>query len=166
VALLALCLQLAVVYQQSLKNYLRGGYFAGLQGRYLYSFVAVVAVLVAVGLCRLLPEGRQRVAPRVAVVVVLGMQAIGAVTALRGFWWPEGEGLRRALAVQAAWAPFGRLTTVLAVVVVCAAAAAVLLAPARVRARQGVPVTPGGHARCDGTAAGRGGTTWSRRTRS
>ena len=126
VALAALCLQLAVVYQQSLKNYLRGGYFAGLQGRYLYSFVAVVAVLVAVALCRLLPASRRELAPRLAVAAVLALLAVGVATALRGFWWPADEGLRRAVAVQAAWAPFGRVTTVLAVVLTCAAAAALL----------------------------------------
>ena len=138
VALAALCVQLAVVYQQSLKNYLRGGYFAGLQGRYLYSFVAVVAVLVAVGLVRLLPGPGRHLAPRLAVAAVLVMQALGVAAALRGFWWPVGEGLRRAVAIQAAWAPFGRLTTVLAVVVTCAAAAALLSglgAPPRARAR-------------------------------
>ena len=70
VALAALCVQFAVVYQQSLKNYLRGGYFAGLQGRYLYSFVAVVAVLVAVGLSRLLPARTRHLAPLLALGAV------------------------------------------------------------------------------------------------
>jgi hypothetical protein len=102
VALAAFCVQLAVVGQQSLKNYLRGGYFAGLQGRYLYAFVGVVAALVAVGLARVVPR---RVLPLVALAAVVVLQAVGALTALDGFWWPEGEGVRRALAVQAAWAP-------------------------------------------------------------
>ena len=126
VALAALCVQFAVVYQQSLKNYLRGGYFAGLQGRYLFSFVAVVAALVAVGLCGLLPERRRHLAPRLALASVVLLQAVGVLTSLRGFWWPSGEGLRRALAIQAAWAPYGRGTTVLVVLVVCGSAAALL----------------------------------------
>ena len=123
VALAALCVQLAVVGQQSLKNYLRGGYFAGLQGRYLYAFVGVVAALVAVGLARVVPR---RVLPLVALGVVVVLQAVGALTALEGFWWPDGEGLRRALAVQAAWAPFPRAVSLLAVLV--AGACTVLLA--------------------------------------
>jgi hypothetical protein len=114
VALAAFCVQLAVVGQQSLKNYLRGGYFAGLQGRYLYAFVGVVAALVAVGLARVVPR---RVLPLVALAAVVVLQAVGALTALDGFWWPEGEGVRRALAVQAAWAPFPRAVSLLAVLV-------------------------------------------------
>ena len=123
VALAAFCLQLAVVGQQSLKNYLRGGYFAGLQGRYLYAFVGVVAALVAVGLARVVPR---RVLPLVALVAVVVLQAVGAVTALDGFWWADGEGLRRALAVQAAWAPFPRVVSLVALLV--AGACTVLLA--------------------------------------
>ena len=111
VAVAAFCLQLAVVYQQSLKNYLRGGYFAGLQGRYLYAFVGVVAALVAIGLARVLPRARLPLAALAAVVV---LQLVGVATALHGFWSPAGEGLRRALAVQAAWAPFPRPVTLVA----------------------------------------------------
>ncbi len=127
-ALAALCLQLAVVGQQSLKNYLRGGYFAGLQGRYLYAFVGVVAALVAVGLSRVLPR---RVLPLVALAAVVVLQAVGALTALDGFWWPDGQGLRRALAVQAAWAPFPRTVSLLAALVAagCAVALAARLVP-------------------------------------
>lgn len=107
-------LQTAVVYQQSLKNYLRGGYLAGLQGRYLFAFVAVLAALVAVGAAQALPARARRSAPLFALAAAVGMQAVGVLTALRGFWWPDGEGLRRALAIQAAWAPFPRETTLLA----------------------------------------------------
>jgi hypothetical protein len=77
VALAAFCVQVAVVYQQSLKNYLRGGYFAGLQGRYLFAFVAVLAALVALGLSGLLPRARQRVAPLAALAAVAVMQVVG-----------------------------------------------------------------------------------------
>jgi hypothetical protein len=112
-----------VVYQQSLKNYLRGGYLAGLQGRYLFAFVAVLAAVVAVGLAGALPGRTRRWAPLVALLGVLGMQAVGVATALRGFWWPDGEGLRRALAIQSAWAPFPRWTTLLAALVGLAAVA-------------------------------------------
>ncbi len=123
VALASFCVQLAVVGQQSLKNYLRGGYFAGLQGRYLYAFVGVVAALVAVGLARAVPR---RVLPLLALGAVVVLQAVGVLTALEGFWWPDGEGLRRALAVQSAWAPFPRAVSLLAVLV--AGACTVLLA--------------------------------------
>ena len=128
VALAAFCLQLAVVGQQSLKNYLRGGYFAGLQGRYLYAFVGVVAALVAIGLARVVPR---RVLPLVALVAAVVLQAVGAATALDGFWWADGEGLRRALAVQAAWAPFPRVVSLLTagVAVACAALLAARLLP-------------------------------------
>jgi hypothetical protein len=122
-AVAGFALQTAVVYQQSLKNYLRGGYLAGLQGRYLFAFVAVLAAVVAVGLAGALPVRARRWAPLLALAAVLGMQAVGVLTALHGFWWPDGEGLRRALAVQAAWAPFPRWTTLLAVLVGAAAAA-------------------------------------------
>jgi hypothetical protein len=57
-----------------------------------------------------------------AAVAVL--QGIGVLTALDGFWWPDGEGLRRALAVQAAWAPFPRPVSLLAVLLALVAATA------------------------------------------
>ena len=70
------------------------------------------------------------------------MQAVGVLTALHGFWWPDGEGLRRALAIQSAWAPFPRWTTVLAVLV---GAGAVLLLVRAVRpAAPAAPVAQGG----------------------
>lgn len=116
-AVAAFALQTAVVYQQSLKNYLRGGYLAGLQGRYLFAFVAVLAAVVAVGFAHAAPARVRRTAPLVALAAVLLMQAVGVLTALRGFWWPDGEGVRRALAIQSAWAPFPRWTTLLAAVV-------------------------------------------------
>ncbi len=137
VALAAFCLQVAVVYQQSLKNYLRGGYFAGLQGRYLFAFVVVLAALVAVGLSRALPGGREPLAPLGALLAVAVMQLVGVGTALRGFWWPDGAGLGRALAVQSAWAPFPRPLLVLAVVV--GAACAVLLVARTLPPRPGPP---------------------------
>ena len=118
-------LQTAVVYQQSLKNYLRGGYLAGLQGRYLFAFVAVLAAIVAIGLAGVVPARARRWAPLVALAAVLGLQAVGVLAALQGFWWPDGEGVRRALAIQSAWAPFPRWTTALAVL--AGAAATVLL---------------------------------------
>ena len=131
-------LQTAVVYQQSLKNYLRGGYLAGLQGRYLFAFVAVLAAVVAVGLAGGLPARARRWTPLLALAAVLAMQAVGVLTALHGFWWPDGEGLRRALAIQSAWAAFPRWTTGLAAAV--GAVAAGLLA---VRfARGGADDTP------------------------
>ena len=120
-AVAAFALQTAVVYQQSLKNYLRGGYLAGLQGRYLFAFVAVLAALVAIGLAAALPARARRWAPLAALAAVLGMQAVGVLAALHGFWWPDGEGLRRALAIQSAWAPFPRATTALAALAVTAA---------------------------------------------
>ena len=139
VALVAFCLQVAVVYQQSLKNYLRGGYYAGLQGRYLFSFVAVLAALVAIGLARVLPRHRL---PLAALAGVLALQLVGVLTALHGFWWPAGEGLRRALAVQSAWAPFPRPVTALAVLVASVAVALLVgLLGRRSRAADG-PVAP------------------------
>jgi small subunit ribosomal protein S36 len=137
-AVAGFALQTAVIYQQSLKNYLRGGYLAGLQGRYLFAFVAVLAAVVAVGLAGALPARARRWAPLVALAAVLVMQAVGVVTALHGFWWPDGEGLRRALAIQSAWAPFPRWTTLLTAVV--GAAAAVLL----VRAGRPAAAEPAG----------------------
>ena len=125
-AVAGFALQTAVVYQQSLKNYLRGGYLAGLQGRYLFAFVAVLAAVVAVGLAGALPARARRWAPLVALAAVVVMQGVGVLTALHGFWWPDGEGLRRALAIQSAWAPFPRWTTLLTGLV-GAAAALVLL---------------------------------------
>jgi small subunit ribosomal protein S36 len=127
-------LQTAVVYQQSLKNYLRGGYLAGLQGRYLFAFVAVLAAVVAVGLARALPAAARRRAPLLALAVVVVAQAVGVLAALDGFWWPDGEGLRRALAIQSAWAPFPRWTTLLAALV--GAAALVLLVRAALSREQ------------------------------
>ena len=136
-AVAGFALQTAVVYQQSLKNYLRGGYLAGLQGRYLFAFVAVLAAVVAVGLASALPRRARRWAPLLALAAVLGMQGVGVLTALHGFWWPDGEGLRRALAIQSAWAPFPRWTTLLAALV--GAAAVLLLARA---ARPDAPDRP------------------------
>jgi hypothetical protein len=124
-AVVGFVLQTAIVYQQSLKNYLLGGYLAGLQGRYLFAFVTVLAALVAVGLAGALPARPRRWAPLLALAAVLGMQAVGVLTALHGFWWPDGEGLRRALAIQSAWAPFPRWTTLLTALV--GATAVVLL---------------------------------------
>ena len=136
-AVAGFALQTAVVYQQSLKNYLRGGYLAGLQGRYLFAFVAVLAAVVAVGLAAALPQRARRWAPLLALAAVLVMQGVGVLTALHGFWWPDGEGLRRALAIQSAWAPFPRWTTLLAALV--GAAAVLLLARA---ARPDAPDRP------------------------
>ena len=141
-AVAGVALQTAVVYQQSLKNYLRGGYLAGLQGRYLFAFVAVLAALVAVGLAGALPARRRRWVPLLALAAALGMQAVGVLTALRGFWWPDGEGLSRALAIQAAWAPFPRWTTLLAGVVGIAAVA--LLVRAATADAPARPASPGG----------------------
>ena len=136
VALAAFCLQVAVVYQQSLKNYLLGGYFAGLQGRYLYSFVGVLAALVAVGLARAVPR---RLAPLAALGAVVALQLVGGIAALQGFWWPPGEGLRRALAVQAAWAPFPRAVTLGATLV---AALALVALGRRFLAQRRPPAPP------------------------
>ncbi len=127
VALAAFCVQVAVVYQQSLKNYLRGGYYAGLQGRYLFAFVAVLAALAAVGLSRLLPTRRRHLAPLAALLAVAVMQAVGVLTALSGFWWPDDAGLRRALALQSAWAPFPRTALLVAGATGLVASAALLL---------------------------------------
>jgi hypothetical protein len=124
-AVVGFVLLTAIVYQQSLKNYLRGGYLAGLQGRYLFAFVAVLAAVVAVGLAGALPVRARRWAPLLVLAGVLALQGVGVLTALHGFWWPDGEGLRRALALQSAWAPFPRWTTALAAV--AGALAAVLL---------------------------------------
>jgi len=143
-AVAGFALQTAVVYQQSLKNYLRGGYFAGLQGRYLFAFVAVLAALVAVGIAHALPARGRRLAPLVALAAVLLMQAVGVVTALRGFWWPDGEGLRRALAIQAAWAPFPRWTTLLAALVGLAAVGLLVRATASGATAPPAPVAEGG----------------------
>ena len=125
-AIAAFCLQTAIVYQQSLKNYLRGGYLAGLQGRYLFAFVAVLAALVALGLAQALPERLRGRAPLAALAAVVGLQSVGVLTALRGFWWPDGEGPRRALAIQAAWAPFPRGASLVAVLVGLVAGALLL----------------------------------------
>ena len=124
-ALAAFCVQVAVVYQQSLKNYLRGGYFAGLQGRYLFAFVAVLAALAAVGLAGLPPRARRALAPLLALAAAAAMQLGGVTTALQGFWGADDVGLRRAVAVQAAWAPFPG--PVLAAAVLAGALAAALL---------------------------------------
>jgi hypothetical protein len=143
-AVTAFTSQTAVIYQQSLKNYLRGGYLAGLQGRYLFAFVAVLAALVAVGLAHALPDRVRRWAPLGALAAVLLLQAVGVVTALRGFWWPDGEGVRRALAVQAAWAPFPRWTTLLAALVATAAAGLLVRAAVTAATAPAVPVAEGG----------------------
>ncbi len=138
-ALAGFALQTAVIYQQSLKNYLRGGYLAGLQGRYLFAFVAGLAAMLAVGLVGALPARTRRWAPLLALAAVLGMQAVGVLTALHGFWWPDGEGLRRALAIQSAWAPFPRWTTLLTALV---GGASVGLLVARLRVRDGDDPAP------------------------
>ena len=139
VAVAAFCLQIAILYQQSLKNYLRGGYLAGLQGRYLFAFVAVLAALVAIGIAGALPSRARHRLPLLALAAVAALQLAGVLTALRGFWWPDGEGLRRALAIQAAWAPFPRPVLLAAVLV--GAAATVLLVGQAARLR---PALAGG----------------------
>ena len=142
-AVAGFALQTAVVYQQSLKNYLRGGYLAGLQGRYLFAFVAVLAALVAVGVAHALPDRARRLAPLLALTAVVVMQAVGVLTALRGFWWPDGEGVRRALAIQSAWAPFPPWTTLLAALVGAAAVGLLVRAAASRAPAQPTPVTEG-----------------------
>ena len=143
VALAAFCVQVAVVYQQSLKNWVRGGYFAGLQGRYLFAFVAVLAALAALGLAGLLPRAARWLAPIGALLAAGVMQLVGVTTALRGFWQPPGTGLRTAVSVQSAWAPFPRALLLLAVLA-GVAALGVLLAglrrPEAPRASHRLPV--------------------------
>lgn len=117
---LALVAQLGVVLLLTLRQYVRHGFLVGLQGRYLFPLAASVAAVVAVGLARVVPP---RWLALLALVAAGVAQAVGAHSALTGFWGGGTQGLR----LVRAWLPLPGEVALGAAVVVGLAGALLLL---------------------------------------
>jgi hypothetical protein len=98
-----------------------------IQGRYLLPAIVPIAVVVAVGLHRLIG----RWAPLALLIGAGVMQADAVRVALRAFWAQPGASVRYKLASALAWGPWPR--AVIAVVALAAALCAGLTAWAMVR---------------------------------
>lgn len=95
------------------------------QGRYLFTGIVGVTVLVAIGIARL-ARGRSRWHTSATVTVALGMQAAGLWICVSRYW--AGDSIVDRLRAMAAFAPLpGPVTAgVLAAAAICAVAALVL----------------------------------------
>lgn len=107
-------LLLALVLQRAWSVHVRTGRMAFIQGRYLFAALIPFAVVVAVGLARLI--GR-----RAPVIVLVGagvMQAAGVHAVLQRWWAEPDASLHRSLAAVVRWSPWPPvLTTGIAVAV-------------------------------------------------
>lgn len=152
VALLApTVLTLLAVGHEARIAYLRNGRLPGIQGRYLYSGVTVIAVLVSIGLTWVVGRRLARWLPITALLATLATQAFAWRLLIMTWWVPASasdttEDLRGAFSGIARWSPWAKPVTVAPFVlsVVCAAAllAAVVLATVRRRGDGGRPVGP------------------------
>lgn len=106
--------------------YKKTGVSFATQGRYLFTGVVGLAVLVALGLARLSRTPRPWAAPA-AVVVALAMQALGLLVAVDRYW--AGDGLDR-LRALGRFSPLPGPATagILAAVPLCGLAAVAILA--------------------------------------
>jgi small subunit ribosomal protein S36 len=120
--LLPVPLTLLVVVAGSLPWYRFNGRLPGVQGRYLYPCVLGLLVVCAVGLVALLRR-RARLAPVLAVLFALVMQAWALSIMLREYWVP-GSDLAAGADGVLHWSPWPAPVTVLPF------AAVALLAPA------------------------------------
>lgn len=94
---------LAVIMYGSYGVYARHRMLTGIQGRYLFAALPAMCVLAALGLQRIVPRWS---AVRVAAVLVLLMQVIGAWVMLDGMWGGPSASLGESLRAAAAWSPW------------------------------------------------------------
>lgn len=102
-----------------LPSHLRSGLWGGLQGRYWFSAVATLSILIALGVAQLVKQRRQNWLP-LSVLAATGVMNVTAALSILGFYWgrPEGSLVDR-LDALVAWAPLpGELLGVGAVVCV------------------------------------------------
>ena len=122
--------------------------FPGAQGRYLFGNLPSLAAGVALGLV-VLPRAARRAVPVGAVLLALGMQAVGAYTVLARTWAPAYDGrgrldrYRDALEGIVGYSPWPTLVTLAAFAFTGLAAAGVLVLAVRLAlARDDEPAPP------------------------
>ena len=122
--------------------------FPGAQGRYLFGNLPSLAAGVALGLV-VLPRAARRAVPVGAVLLALGMQAVGAYTVLARTWAPAYDGrgrldrYRDALEGIVDYSPWPTLVTLAAFAFTGLAAAGVLVLAVRLAlARDDEPAPP------------------------
>ena len=99
-----LVLLMAMQLQTALGTYLDIGQYAALQGRYWFGALAALAVLLALGIAKLLGSF-QRWLPVGVLAAVAVMQGL-AVSAIFGFYWgAPGAAFPARLRAMVAWAP-------------------------------------------------------------
>ena len=119
VLLLPAVVLVAVVASHAWSLYVRAGTKPFIQGRYLFSAIVGIAVVVAVGVCRL--AGRW--APVVMLAWVGLMQGDAAHRIISGYWGAPGRGLRGELRAMVAWSPWpGPLSAIGAILALMALA--------------------------------------------
>jgi hypothetical protein len=123
VLLLPALTTLAMVLYAAWGGYTRSGLPSGLHGRYLFVGLAGLAALAAMGLAHLIRRTRALLA--VAMLLVVGMQAIGLWVVTTNYWAGVGLDRLRALVVFSAWS--GRTLAVIALLAGATAVAAALV---------------------------------------
>ena len=109
---------LVVLIGNSLMTYLRTSWAAGMQGRYLFSVLSGVFVVVAIALARWprLREGH-------VLAVVIALQVLGLFTMLNSWWGPRDQGVSIFSSISSwlRWSPWPTEVVAAALVLLLAA---------------------------------------------
>ncbi len=122
--LLSFAFLLAAAAQLAWDGYVSSGTTPGMQGRYLFPSVPVLAALAALGLQRLL-AARDRVAPIVVWGAATAMQLVALAVLVPWYWGERGASPTDRLQALGAWSPWPGLVT--AMMLLAAAVGWVLL---------------------------------------
>lgn len=103
--LVPFALTIGLVLGRSWRLYETAGTVLFLQGRYLFSSVVGLAVVVAVGLCLV----ARRATPLVVLVAAAFMHVVVVLNLAEVYWGPAGADLRTQAYAAVAWCPFPTL---------------------------------------------------------
>jgi len=95
--------QLGLLFRANLGHYLRTGGYAAMQGRYLYSVLVPLALLLALFLAEVVPKRVRRWAVATAIAIGAALHLVLAGAMLDRFWVGKGVGGR--VESVLAWSP-------------------------------------------------------------
>ncbi len=135
-SLAAVATVLGAVVVSSWRGFQHTGLARGLQGRYLFPVVGVIAVLVVGGALMLLPERLRRFGPAGVLAVMGATTLAGMATVVDGFYGGPGISLATAADRLAAYSPVSIAPEVLGALIAATAGTAVATAARFARPRQ------------------------------